>query len=104
MKQNNIKLNESQLEEIVAESVKRILKETEFDVIEPIPSFDVIDSIPSDEFSDFGKFYPGFKDSDEDFQKCYEDLDLHVENMTKEYNTETIISVLEKLLDFYKNV
>ena len=95
MKKNTVKLNEEQLKKIVAESVKRILKETEFDIV---------DSIPSDKVSDFGKYYPGFKESDDDFQKCYEDLDLYVENMTKEYTTETIISVLEKLLDFYKNV
>jgi len=96
MKKITIKLNESQLNKIIAESVKRVLKEEE--------NINIIDSIPSDKVSDFGKYYPGLDNSDEDFQKCYDDLDLYVENMTKEYSTETIISVLEKLIDFYKNI
>ena len=76
MKKNSIKLNESQLNKIIAESVKRVLKEEDFSIL---------------------------SDGGSDFEQCYNDLDLYVENMTKEYSTETIISVLEKLLDFYKN-
>lgn len=73
MKKNIIKLNEQQLNNIIAESVKKVLKESEYL-------------------------------NNDDLNQCYEDLDLYVENMAKEYSTETIILVLEKLLDFYKNI
>ena len=83
MKKDIDKINEGQLSKIVAESVKRVLKE----------NFDN---------NDLGYT---IEETEEEFNQCYEDLDLYVENMCKSYSLRTILEVLRRLTEFYeKNV
>lgn len=80
MKNNVIKLNESTLKKIVAESVKKVLKE------------------------DYSDELINMTDDDFDFENCYERVDAFVEDLGKEYDPEIIKAVVNKLAEFYNSI
>ena len=78
-----IKLNENALKKIVAESVKKVLKEgTDFS------------------YQNWSKDY--------DVEACYEDIsgflqqDNYLENLSKDYDTDTIYQALMKIAKEYE--
>ena len=83
MKKNVINLNENILRKIVAESVKKVLKE-------------------GTDFSD-----PNWS-KDYDVEACYEDIseflqqDNYLENLSKDYDTDTIYQALMKIAKEYE--
>lgn len=78
-----IKLNENALKKIVAESVKKVLKE-------------------GTDFSDLNW------SKDYDVEACYEDIagflqqDNYLENLSKDYDTDTIYQALMKIAKEYE--
>ena len=79
MKKNVIKINESQLKKIVAESVKKVLKE------------------------DYADKLINMNDDDFDFESCLEEITTFVENLEKEYRPEIVSAAINKLVECYNS-
>lgn len=75
-----VTISESKLRGMIKESTKKMLREWGVE--------------------DLALTYEG---TPEEFEKCYEDLDLYVENMSKSYSIETITEVLRRLTKFYED-